>query len=105
MLPLVATANQQSIISNTLMKYIESFCTFLHVYAHMKQTVLGIFLMTKNCPPGGNSLDQLPEPQVNVCVIKAQLGGNSLTAVELKHECFSTRVAVTHRACTPLWLH
>lgn len=105
MLPLVATANQQSIISNTLMKYIESFCTFLHVYARMKQTVLGIFLMTKNCPPGGNSLDQLPEPQVNVCVIKAQLGGNSLTAVKLKHECFSTRVAVTHRACTPLWLH
>lgn len=103
MLPLVATANQQhwplkssfSPYMNTkcklphnLIEYIESFCTFLHGYACVKLTVVAFLYDDENCHSGCNSLDQVPEPQGNECVIEAQLGGNSLTAVQLKRELF-----------------
>lgn len=75
MLPLVATANQQSIISNTIHRMVLYIPTCICTH---EADCSSIFYDDENCPPGGNSLDQLPEPQVNVCVIKAQLGGNSL---------------------------
>lgn len=75
MLPLVATANQQSIISNTLEIY--RIVSYIPTCICTNEADCSSIYDDENCRPGGNSLNQLPEPQVNVCVIKAQLGDGS----------------------------